>query len=43
MTPEQEALLKKAHNSLRGARLLANDGLHDFAALRAYYYDVLCR
>lgn len=37
MTPEQEALLKKAHDSLRGARVLAEDGLHDFAASRAYY------
>jgi uncharacterized protein (UPF0332 family) len=37
MSPEQEALLKKAHDSLRGARLLAREGLHDFAASRAYY------
>jgi uncharacterized protein (UPF0332 family) len=37
MTREQAALLKKAHDSLRGAKLLAEDGLHDFAASRAYY------
>jgi uncharacterized protein (UPF0332 family) len=37
MTREQAALLKKAYDSLRGAKLLARDGLHDFAASRAYY------
>jgi uncharacterized protein (UPF0332 family) len=37
MTREQAALLKKARDSLRGAKLLAEDGLHDFAASRAYY------
>jgi uncharacterized protein (UPF0332 family) len=37
MTREQAALLKKVHDSLRGAKLLAEDGLHDFAASRAYY------
>jgi uncharacterized protein (UPF0332 family) len=37
MTPEQAALLKKAHDSLWGAKLLAKDGLYDFAASRAYY------
>ena len=37
MTPEQSALLKKAHDSLHGARLLARGGLSDFAASRAYY------
>jgi uncharacterized protein (UPF0332 family) len=30
-------LLKKARDSLRGAKLLAGDGLHDFAASRPYY------
>ena len=30
-------LLKKARDSFRGAKLLAGDGLHDFAASRAYY------
>jgi uncharacterized protein (UPF0332 family) len=37
MTREQAALLKKARDSLRGAKLLAADGLYDFAASRAYY------
>ena len=37
MTREQAALVKKARDSLRGAKLLAGDGLHDFAASRAYY------
>lgn len=37
MTREQAALLKKAYDSLRGAKLLAGDELHDFAASRAYY------
>ena len=37
MTPEQAALIQKARDSLRGARLLAADGLNDFAASRAYY------
>jgi uncharacterized protein (UPF0332 family) len=37
MTVEQEALLRKAHDSLRAARLLAADGLVDFAASRAYH------
>jgi len=37
MIPEQAALLKKACDSLRAAKLLAGDGLYDFAASRAYY------
>jgi uncharacterized protein (UPF0332 family) len=37
MSPEQVALMKKAQDSLRGAKLLAEDGLYDFAASRAYY------
>jgi uncharacterized protein (UPF0332 family) len=37
LTPEQAELLQKAEDSLRAARLLANEGLHDFAASRAYY------
>jgi uncharacterized protein (UPF0332 family) len=37
MIPEQAALLKKARDSLRGAKLLAEDTLYDFAASRAYY------
>lgn len=37
MTPEQAALFDKARDSLRAAQLLAEDGLYDFAASRAYY------
>jgi uncharacterized protein (UPF0332 family) len=37
MTPEQLALLKKASDSLRAARLLANQAFFDFAASRAYF------
>jgi uncharacterized protein (UPF0332 family) len=37
MIPEQAALLRKARDSLRGATLLAGNGLYDFAASRAYY------
>lgn len=37
MTTEQTQLLQKAEDSLRGARLLAANGLQDFAASRAYY------
>jgi uncharacterized protein (UPF0332 family)/predicted nucleotidyltransferase len=37
MTPEQAALLQKATDSLRAARLMANDSLYGFAASRAYY------
>ena len=37
MTGEQSALIKKAKESLRAARLLAEDNLYDFAASRAYY------
>jgi len=37
MTPEQEALLSKARDSVRAARLLADAGLYDFAVSRAYY------
>jgi uncharacterized protein (UPF0332 family) len=37
MTPEQEALLKKARDSLRAAGLLADQGMPDFAVSRAYY------
>lgn len=37
MTPEQISLLRKAHESLRAARLLAANELPDFAASRAYY------
>lgn len=37
MTLEQEALLRKARDSLRGARVLADQKLYDFAVSRAYY------
>lgn len=37
MTPEQEALLEKAEDSLRAARLLAGEKLFGFAVSRAYY------
>lgn len=37
MTSEQAALIKKAEESLRAARLLAKDTLYNFAASRAYY------
>ena len=37
LTREQSALIKKAQESLRAARLLAEDHLYDFAASRAYY------
>lgn len=37
MTPEQAALFRKAQASLRGAKLLAEEELFDFAVSRAYY------
>ena len=37
MTAEQAALLQKARDSLRAAKLLEADELHDFAVSRAYY------
>ena len=38
MIPEQAALLKKARDSLRAARVLADqEHLYDFAVSRAYY------
>jgi|GEM_PF-888750 len=37
LTPEQQGLLQKAQSSLRAAKLLTSDGLHDFALSRAYY------
>jgi uncharacterized protein (UPF0332 family) len=37
MTPEQGALLSKAHDSVRAAKLLSDAGLYDFAVSRAYY------
>ncbi|MGI8741043.1 MAG: HEPN domain-containing protein [Bryobacteraceae bacterium] len=37
MTPEIEAVLDKARESLKGAHILSSGGLFDFAASRAYY------
>ncbi|GIK36765.1 MAG: UPF0332 protein [Chloroflexota bacterium] len=37
MTSEQLALLRKAAESLKAAKLLAEQGFQDFAASRAYY------
>lgn len=37
MTPAQGLLLRKAEDSLRAAKLLADNALYDFAASRAYY------
>ncbi len=37
MTPEQSDLLEKAKRSIRGARVLVDEGLYGFAAGRAYY------
>jgi uncharacterized protein (UPF0332 family) len=37
MTHEQGLLLQKAEDSLRAAKLLADNALYDFAASRAYY------
>ena len=37
MTPEQGALLSKAHDRVRAAKLLSDAGLYDFAVSRADY------
>lgn len=37
MTKEQQQLINKARDSLKAARLLANEKLYDFAVSRAYY------
>lgn len=37
MIPEQSALLRKAMDSLKAAKLLVGQGFSDFAASRAYY------
>lgn len=37
MTPDAEALLNKARESLEAARLLNSEGFPNFAASRAYY------
>jgi uncharacterized protein (UPF0332 family) len=37
MSSEIQAFIAKAHDSLAASRLLTANGLHDFAASRAYY------
>jgi uncharacterized protein len=37
MTPEQSALLSKAYDSVRAAKLLSDAGLYDFAVSHIYY------
>jgi uncharacterized protein (UPF0332 family) len=37
MTPEQGALIRKAKDSLKAARIMAEGELYDFAISRAYY------
>ena len=37
MTPEQEAVLYKARESLRAAELLREKGFNDFSVARSYY------
>jgi len=37
VTDEQHALLRKARESCRAARILSEQELHDFATSRAYY------
>jgi len=37
MNLEQQQLIEKARDSLKAARLLANEKLYDFAVSRAYY------
>lgn len=37
MIEEQQFLVQKAQDSLRAAKLMATEGLADFAASRAYY------
>ena len=37
MNPEQEQLIAKAQDSLKAARVLANERLYSFAISRAYY------
>ncbi|WP_071189557.1 HEPN domain-containing protein [Trichormus sp. NMC-1] len=37
MNNEQQFLVQKAEDSLRAAKILASENLHDFAASRAYY------
>lgn len=37
MTQDQELLLKKSRDSLRAARMLLQEEMHDFSASRSYY------
>jgi uncharacterized protein (UPF0332 family) len=37
LSPEQEALARKARESLLAARILLGHGLHNIAVSRAYY------
>lgn len=37
MTGDQQALVEKAQASVRAARLMSEEGMHDFAVSRAYY------
>lgn len=37
MTPEQEAFIRKAEESLQAAQLLADQGFYSFAVSRTYY------
>jgi uncharacterized protein (UPF0332 family) len=37
MIPEQQQLLKKAHSSLRAAKILSGEEIYDAAVSRAYY------
>lgn len=41
MNAEQEALLRKAEESIRAAKTLVRDNFPDFAIARAYLCDVL--
>jgi uncharacterized protein (UPF0332 family) len=42
VTEDQATLIAKARDSVRGAELLARDGLYDFAVSRAYYTMLYC-
>ncbi|MEW5927554.1 MAG: HEPN domain-containing protein [Gemmatimonadota bacterium] len=37
MMEKQRGLLRKARDSVKAARLLSGEGMHDFAVSRAYY------
>jgi len=37
MTEKQQGLLRKARESVKAARLLSGESMHDFAVSRAYY------